>query len=93
MEEGEATERAEGINQSPARSHRRVKGPRGCLCASGRTGTLEEADSQVAQCSAGGSAPAEKAGIRDRRILKLGDSPVHTPALQVVNLKRVPFPS
>lgn len=27
MEEGEATERAEGINQSPARSRHRVKGP------------------------------------------------------------------
>lgn len=57
-------------------------------------GPLEEANRQDAQCSAGGSAPAERPGIMGRKNLQAGRQSLYTPTpFRWCDLKQVPFSS
>lgn len=62
MEGGETADRAEDIKQVTS-----WKYPEGASVLLVGLGPLEEANCQVAQCSAGGSAPAERLGIMGRK--------------------------
>lgn len=94
----EIAELAEDIKQSPARNSHRIKYPED-LCASGRVGTWEEADSQVVQCSCGGRALVERTGMMGRKDPQAGIQPRISwdtalyASFRWCGLKPVPLPS